>query len=85
MSPACSYTYYITTSGNDTITHRIEYSAISQHGAILYGDFTPQHDLGNFRDTFKAPAACLKPNVLICTSAKVKEWERKYFSDSVPH
>ena len=46
---------------------------MSQHGAILYGDFTPQHDLGNFRDTFKAPAACLKPNVLICSSAKVKE------------
>ena len=45
----------------------------------------PQHDLGTFRDTFKAPAACLKPNVLICPSAKVKEWERKYFRRSAPH
>ena len=58
---------------------------MDQQGAILYGDFLPQHDLDTFRDVFKAPADCLKPNVLICSSAKVKEWDSKNFSRSVLH
>ena len=81
-----NYTYYITTQGNDAITHRIDYSepgdAKAQNGHILYGNFTVQHDLDTFRNVFKAPAACLKPNTLTCASKKVKEWERKYFSHS---
>lgn len=78
-----NYTYYITIDGNETITHRIDYSAPGepkvQAGHILYGDFKVQHDLDTFRDVFKAPAECLKPNVLSCPSDKVDEWDRKYF------
>ena len=79
-----NYTYFVTIDGNDTITHRIDYSVPGlpkvPAGAILYGNFTVQHDLDSFRDLFKAPADCLKPNTLKCHPSKVQEWERKYFS-----
>lgn len=77
-----NYTYYITTDGNDVITHRIDYGAGSSAstGSILYGDFKVQRNLTTFRDVFKAPAECLKPNTLTCPSDKVEEWERKYFN-----
>lgn len=75
-----NYTYYVTTSGNDTITHRIDYSAPgADPGSILYGDFQVQHDLDTFRDVFKSPAECHKPNTLKCNDAKTKEWDAKYF------
>ena len=75
-----NYTYYVTSSGNDTITHRIDFAAPgTDPGSILYGDFEPQHDLESFREVFKAPAACLKPNTLKCPSAKTQEWDDKYF------
>lgn len=84
-----NYTYFVTASGNDTITHRIDYSVPGlpkvPAGAILYGNFTVQHDLDTFRDVFKAPAECLKPNTLKCTKDKIQEWERKYFSHSRLH
>ena len=79
-----NYTYFVTVSGNETISHRIEYSVPGlpkvPAGAILYGNFTVQHDLDSFRDLFKAPADCLKRNTLKCPKHKVQEWERKYFS-----
>merc|ERR1719331_2816581 len=80
-----NYTYYVTTRGNDIITHRIDFSEPgdphAQNGQILYGNFTVKHaeDLATFRDVFKAPAACLKPNTLVCQQDKIKAWERKYF------
>lgn len=81
-----NYTYYVTVDGNDTITHRIDYSAPGdpklQAGHILYGNFTVQHDLEAFRDVFKPPAACLKPNILKCPTEMVEEWERNHFSHS---
>ena len=81
-----NYTYYITQSGNDTISHRIDYSepgdTHAQNGSILYGNFTVIHadELDAFRSVFHAPAACLKNNVLTCNDAQKKAWNRKYFS-----
>lgn len=76
-----NYTYFITQSGNDTISHRIDYFGGSNQssGAILYGDFQVQHDLDTFRKVFQPPAACLKPNTLTCDDDKVKEWNMKHF------
>eukprot|EP00937_MAST-01D_sp_MAST-1D-sp2_P006032 g6032.t1 len=80
-----NYTYYITKSGNDTISHRIDFSepgdSHAQNGQILYGNFTVKHadELDAFRSTFHAPAACLKPNTLTCNNAQVKAWDRKFF------
>ena len=79
-----NYTYYVTSTANETITHRIDFSAPGdpklQAGAILYGDFQVQHDLDTFRETFIPPAECLKPNTLTCASADVEKWDEKYFS-----
>ena len=79
-----NYTYFVTVNGTDTITHRIEYGVPGlpkvKAGTILYGDFKPQHNLTAFRNVFKAPPQCLKPNTAQCDNAKVDEWERKYFS-----
>merc|ERR1719473_1252483 len=78
------YTYYITQPENgDVITHAIDYSAPgTSPGRILYGNFTVKHaeELAAFRDVFKAPAACLKNNVLSCHDDQVQKWEKKYFS-----
>merc|ERR1719258_4947 len=77
-----NYTYYITQSGNDTISHRIDFSepgdTHAQNGQILYGNFTAKHaeDLDAFREEFKAPPACLKPNTLTCNDADMKKWDR---------
>ena len=71
-------------NGTDVITHRIDYSAPGdtkvKAGSILYGDFKVQHDLDTFRDVFKSPDVCHKPNTLKCTQENIEEWERKYFS-----
>ena len=79
-----NYTYFVTVNGNETISHRIEYSVPGepkvQAGAILYGNFTVQHDLDSFRDVFKAPPECLKRNTLKCEKNKIQDWDRKYFS-----
>lgn len=80
-----NYTYYITQSGDDVISHRIDYSepgdTHAQNGQILYGSFTVKHaeELDAFREVFKAPAACLKPNTLTCNSADTEKWDRKFF------
>ena len=80
-----NYTYYITQSGNDTISHRIDYSepgdTHAQNGQILYGNFTAKHaeDLDAFREEFKAPPACLKPNTLTCNDKSMKKWNAKFF------
>merc|ERR1712100_609871 len=72
-----NYTYHITKQGNDTISHRIDYSVPGipkvPAGHILYGNFTPQHDLAAFRKVFMPPPACLKHNVLTCQGKQVKK------------
>jgi hypothetical protein len=76
------YDYFITTNGSDVITHRINFDSGTNGsiGAILYGDFQVQHDIPTFRGAFEPPADCLKANVMTCPSAKVEEWNRKYFN-----
>merc|ERR1712070_1261054 len=80
-----NYTYYITHSGDDVISHRIDYSepgdTHAQNGQILYGNFAVKHaeELDAFREVFKAPAECLKPNTLTCDPNNVEKWERKFF------
>jgi len=80
-----NYTYYISQSGDDIISHRIDYSAPGdtdvQNGQILYGNFVVKHadELDAFREVFKAPDECIKPNTLTCRSDDVEEWERKFF------
>lgn len=76
-----NYTYYVTVSGKDVTTHRIEFGVTGQTaGTILYGDFKVQHNLTQFRSVFEPPAACLKPNTLTCADAQMKKWDQKYFS-----
>jgi hypothetical protein len=74
-----NYTYYITQSENgDVISHAIDYSAPgASPGRILYGNFTAKHadELDAFREVFKAPAACLKNNVLHCNDNHVQKWD----------
>merc|ERR1712048_392483 len=67
-----NYTYYVTMNGTDVISHRIDYSTP--------GTPKVQHDLDSFRNVFKAPAECYKPNTLTCPDGKVQEWNTKYFS-----
>jgi hypothetical protein len=79
------YNYFITrektANSTDIITHRIDYTAGATvaPGSILYGNFTVQHDLENFKKTFMPPPECLKPNTLACEEKQVKKWNRKYF------
>merc|ERR1712046_208371 len=79
-----NYTYYIPQSGDDIISHRIDYSAPGsdvQSGQILYGNFIVKHadELDAFREVFQAPAECLKPNTLTCRQDDVEDWDRKFF------
>merc|ERR1711991_1033016 len=78
-----NYTYYITQSEiGDVISHAIDYEAPgAAPGRILYGNFTAKHadELDAFREVFKAPAECLKPNTLSCDPDNVEKWERKFF------
>jgi hypothetical protein len=77
-----NYTYYITQPADDVISHRIDYSAPgASPGSILYGNFTVKHadELDAFREVFKAPAQCLKNNVLHCNSEQIETWESTYF------
>merc|ERR1719262_2007795 len=54
-----SYDHFITRSGSDIISHRIDYTAPSvAPGSILYGNFTVIHNVTAFRDTFKIPDEC---------------------------
>jgi hypothetical protein len=75
------YTYYVTQSENgDVISHAIDYVAPgASPGRILYGNFTVKHadELDAFREVFKAPEACLRPNTLSCGPDTVKKWGRK--------
>merc|ERR1712137_1402207 len=75
-----SYSYYITKSGDDVISHAIDYSAPgAAPGRILYGNFAVKHadELDAFREVFKAPDACLKNNVLHCNRDHVEKWNPK--------
>eukprot|EP00912_Choanoflagellata_sp_UC4_P001841 UC4_evm2s1183 len=74
------YTYYISTNGSDTITHRIDFNGNTSNsiGAILYGDFQVQHDIESFRDVFRPPSECLARNVDPCAEDKMAEWDEKY-------
>merc|ERR1712139_317414 len=79
FSATVKYTYYVTQSGDDIISHAIDYSAPgTSPGRILYGNFTVKHadELDAFREVFKAPAECLKNNVLHCNDDHVKKWDR---------
>jgi hypothetical protein len=81
-----SYTYYITQSGDDVISHAIDYSAPgSSPGRILYGNFTVKHadELEAFREVFHAPDACLKNNVLTCPQTLTQKWGRKSMPEPV--
>lgn len=88
FSAHVKYTYYITQSENgDVISHAIDYEAPgAAPGRILYGNFTVKHadDLDAFREVFKAPAACLKNNVLHCNDAHMAKWDRKFQGRSMP-
>merc|ERR1711896_120147 len=83
LSAHVKYTYYITQSENgDVISHAIDYSAPgAAPGRILYGNFTAKHadELDAFREVFKAPDECLKPNTLHCNDEDVERWDRKFF------
>jgi hypothetical protein len=82
LGASVTYTYYITQSGDDVISHAIDYVAPgAAPGRILYGNFTVKHaeELDAFREVFKAPAECLKPNTLRCDDNNVEKWERKFF------
>jgi len=75
-----NYTYFVTkNAGNDTITHRIDFTAPGADGSILYGDFQVQHNLTAFRKAIQqyVPAECLKPNTLQCASEHAKKWNSK--------
>merc|ERR1712100_238118 len=72
------YTYYISQNDNgDVISHAIDYSAPgAPPGRILYGNFTVQHDLEEFRKTFHVPSSCTG-NVMTCPPDLVAKWSRK--------
>merc|ERR1712070_13012 len=54
-----TYDYYITRSGDDVITHRIEYGADGVNpGIIVYGGFEVQHNLTAFKSVFDIPVEC---------------------------
>jgi hypothetical protein len=75
-----SYTYYVTQSGDDIISHAIDYTAPgTSPGRILYGNFTVKHadELDAFREVFRAPDECLKNNVLTCPPDLTQKWGRK--------
>jgi hypothetical protein len=77
-----SYDHFITRSGSDIISHRIDYTAPSTApGSILYGNFTVVHNLTAHQDLFKIPAVC-KKNIMSCDPGKVAKWEQKYFKHS---
>merc|ERR1712100_291093 len=81
-----NYTYFVTQQGNDTISHRIDYSVPMdpklKAGSILYGDFQVQHDLDTFRQTFVPPPQCLGKGVMSCDGNHIQRVERKYFKHS---
>jgi len=82
-----TYHHYITRNSADIISHRIDFTAPSAQGSILYGNFTVQHNVTAFRDTFKIPDMCYpqgsgRGHALSCGTAKVEEWEKKYFKHS---
>lgn len=82
-----SYHHYITRSNADIISHRIDFTAPSTTGSILYGNFTVIHNVTAFRETFKIPDMCYpqgsgRGHALNCDGEKVQEWEKKYFKHS---
>jgi len=81
-----NYTYFVTQQGNDTISHRIDYSVPMdpklKAGSILYGDFQVQHDLDTFRQTFVPPPQCLGKGVMSCDGDHIQRVERKHFKHS---
>ena len=78
-----NYTYFITRSGADIITHRIDFVADKvEPGSILYGNFQVQKNITQFRETFKPPPQCLRPNTLACDGNKIRAWNNRYFRHS---
>jgi len=76
------YDHFITRSGSDIISHRIDYSAPSvPPGSILYGNFTVVHNLTALEQLFKVPPQC-KKNIMACDPGQVAKWEQKYFKHS---
>lgn len=76
------YTYYIHQSGDDVISHRIDYTAPgTSPGSILFGNFTVKHadELDAFREVFQAPEECLKPNTLSCNGEDMEKWDSQFF------
>jgi hypothetical protein len=76
------YTYYVSQSGDDIISHAIDYVAPgAAPGRILYGNFTVKHadELDEFRKVFHAPSAC-QGNVLTCPPDFKQKWGRKSMS-----
>jgi hypothetical protein len=77
-----SYDHFITRTGSDIISHRIDYTAPSTPpGSILYGNFTVAHNLTAHQNLFKIPKQC-QGRVMQCNPGKVAKWEQKYFKHS---
>jgi hypothetical protein len=71
-----NYTFHIhRQETGDIISHRINYEAVTvPPGRILYGNFTPQHDIEAFKTAFTVPKECLKNNVLRCPSDHASQY-----------
>jgi len=70
-----TYDYYITRSGQDVITHRIDFGADSINpGVIFYGGFEVQHNLTAFKPVFDIPDEC--QGSIRCPDAVFAEWDR---------
>jgi len=82
-----TYDYYVTRSGSDIISHRIDFTYPGQQnssaGTILYGNFqNKMHDIIAHREMFKIPPQCQKNNLLKCADNSIEKWERHYFQRS---
>merc|ERR1712070_885313 len=73
-----TYDYYVTRDGEDVITHRIDFGAQGlQHGTILYGNFTVQHNLTEFQKAFQIPTECQQ--TIRCPDEVFEEWRAQRF------
>jgi hypothetical protein len=80
-----NYSYHLhREDSGDVISHRIDYAAPgTAPGSILYGNFTVQHNISEFKEAFLSlPAACQAHQVRGCGDDRVEQIERKYFKHS---